>query len=479
MISHAPKETGKAGSGLNEVYFERLREHYKNQEKLPPTSRFYRRLLAHYLNFLIPSSASVFEVGVGSGYLLGLLNGARKGGCDLSPEQARTAAGRLPDAEILTAAGEDFAGVHPYDCVVMADTVNEAVDVQKMFENALHIAHPETRLVVTSMNSLWRPILSLARRMGCRIAMPEQNWLAPDDVRDLLELAGWEVVTFQPRILCPLPLPGVDLVLNRFVAPLVPWLCLTNIVVARPAPVPLKSGKVSVVIPARNEAGNIEAAIRRLPDLGPDPEVIFIEGGSRDNTWDEILRVQKANPQITIKALKQSGKGKGDAVRVGFQEATGDILMILDADLTMPPEDLPKFREALVSGKAEFANGVRLVYPMEGQAMRFLNLCANKFFAIAFGWLLGQSIKDTLCGTKVLTREAYNRIAENRSYFGEFDPFGDFDLLFGASKLNLKIRDIPIRYRDRSYGETNINRWRDGSLLFRMLFYAALKLKFL
>ncbi len=479
MISHAPKETGEAGSGLNEVYFERLREHYKNQEKLPITSRSYRRLLAHYLNFLIPSSSSVFEVGVGSGYLLELLNGARKGGCDLSPEQASAAAGRLPGAEIFTAAGENFVGGHPYDCIVMADTVNEAVDVQKMFENSLKLAHPDTRLVVTSMNSLWRPLLSLARRLGCRIAMPEQNWLAPDDVRDLLELAGWEIVTFQPRILCPLALPVFALVLNRFVAPLVPWLCLTNIVVARPAPSPLKSGKVSVVIPARNEAGNIEAAIRRLPDLGPDPEVIFVEGGSRDHTWEEILRVQKDNPQILIKALKQSGKGKGDAVRVGFQEATGDILIILDADLTMPPEDLPKFREALVSGKAEFANGVRLVYPMEGRAMRFLNLCANKFFAIAFGWLLGQSVKDTLCGTKVLTREAYNRIAENRAYFGDFDPFGDFDLLFGASKLNLKIRDIPIRYRDRSYGETNINRWRDGSLLIRMLFYAALKLKFL
>jgi hypothetical protein len=479
MTSHAPKETGEARSGLNEVYFERLREHYKDQKKLPLTSRSYRSLLAHYLNFLIPSSASVFEVGVGSGYLLGLLNGARKGGCDLSPEQASAAAGRLPDAEIFTAAGEEFVGGSSYDCIVMADTVNEAVDVQKMFENAHQLAHPETRLVVTSMNSLWRPLLSLARRLGCRIAMPAQNWLAPDDVRDLLELAGWEVVTFQPRILCPLPLPVLARVLNRFVAPLVPWLCLTNIVVARPAPSPLKSGKVSVVIPARNEAGNIEAAIRRLPDLGPDPEVIFVEGGSRDNTWDEILRVQKANPHIRILALKQSGKGKGDAVRVGFQEATGDILMILDADLTMPPEDLPKFRDALVSGRAEFANGVRLVYPMEGHAMRFLNLCANKFFAIAFGWLLGQSVKDTLCGTKVLTREAYNRIANNRSYFGDFDPFGDFDLLFGASKLNLKIRDIPIRYRDRTYGETNINRWRDGSLLFRMLFYAALKLKFL
>jgi hypothetical protein len=479
MTSNAAKTATVAESGLNDIYFERLREHYKGPTELPSPSRYYRQLLARYLNYLIPATASVFEVGVGSGYLLKRLNGSRKGGCDVSPDQARAAAELLPETEILGVSGEELAGGRPYDFLVMADTVNEAVDVQKMFENALGLSHPGSRLVVTFMNSLWRPVLSLARRLGCRIAMPEQNWLAPDDVRDLLELAGWEVVTFQPRILCPLPLPVIATLLNRLVAPLLPWFCLTNIVVARPAPASLKSGRVSVVIPARNEAGNIEAAIRRLPDLGPDPEVIFVEGGSRDNTWDEILRVQKAYPALKIKALRQSGKGKGDAVRVGFQAATGEILMILDADLTMPPEDLPKFREALVSGKAEFANGVRLVYPMEGQAMRFLNLCANKFFAVAFGWLLGQPVKDTLCGTKVLTRDAYEKISANRSYFGEFDPFGDFDLLFGASKLNLKIRDIPIRYRDRTYGETNINRWRDGSLLFRMLFYAAMKLKFL
>ncbi len=478
MTSEAANDSTEP-EGLNEVYYQRLRDHYGQHERLPVTSRYYRSLLAHYLNFLIPKLASVFEVGVGSGYLLELLNGAQKGGCDVSPQQAIAAAQRLPDASIHTTAGESGVGGQTYDWIVMADTVNEAVDVQKMFESALRISHPGSRLIVTSMNSLWRPLLSMARRMGLRVAMPEQNWLTPDDVRDLLELAGWEVVTFQPRILCPLPVPVFGWVVNRFIAPLLPWFCLTNIVVARPAPTELESGRVSVVIPARNEAGNIESAIRRLPDLGDDPEIVFVEGGSRDNTWDEILRVQNAYPHLNIKALKQPGKGKGDAVRVGFQAATGDILMILDADLTMPPEDLPKFRDALVSGKAEFANGVRLVYPMEGRAMRFLNLCANKFFAIAFGWLLGQSVKDTLCGTKVLTREAYDRIARNRSYFGEFDPFGDFDLLFGASKLNLKIRDIPIRYRDRSYGETNINRWRDGSLLFRMLFYAAMKLKFL
>ena len=115
---------------------------------------------------------------------------------------------------------------------------------------------------------------------------------------------------------------------------------------------------------------------------------------------------------------------------------------------------------------------------MEKEAMRFLNLCANKFFSITFSWLLGQSVKDTLCGTKVLWKKDYERIAANRSFFGDFDPFGDFDLLFGAAKANLHIMDIPIRYRDRTYGSTNINRWSHGLLLLRMFIFAARKLKF-
>lgn len=165
-------------------------------------------------------------------------------------------------------------------------------------------------------------------------------------------------------------------------------------------------------------------------------------------------------------------------MRLGYEKATGEILMILDADLTVPPEDLPKFYDAIASGTAEFANGVRLVYPMEDEAMRFLNMCGNKFFSILFSWLLNLPMKDTLCGTKVFTQETYQKIADNRSYFGDFDPFGDFDLIFGAAKLNLAIRDIPVRYRSRTYGEPQIDRWRDGMLLIRMSAFAAKKLKF-
>jgi glycosyltransferase involved in cell wall biosynthesis len=315
--------------------------------------------------------------------------------------------------------------------------------------------------------------------MGLKARAPQGNWLTTADVRGLMELADWSSLAVQPRILCPIRALGIGTFVNRWLAPLFPFFCVTVFCVARSVRAkqtgPLT---VSVVIPARNEAGNIEAAVLRTPDMGAGTELIFVEGHSADNTWEEIERVSKAHAGRRIKILRQTGKGKGDAVRAGFAVAEGDLFMILDADLTVPPEEMPKFYDAIVSGHAEFANGSRLVYPMEKSAMRFLNMCANKTFGILFSWILGQQLKDTLCGTKVLRRADYDRIAANRAYFGDFDPFGDFDLLFGASRLELKIVDVPVRYRDRTYGSTNIHRWRHGWLLLRMVVFAARKLKF-
>jgi glycosyltransferase involved in cell wall biosynthesis len=234
-----------------------------------------------------------------------------------------------------------------------------------------------------------------------------------------------------------------------------------------------------VIVPARNEAGNIKAIFERLPRMGSKTELIFVEGHSKDDTYTAIEKEISSHPTTPSLLLQQKGIGKADAVRCGFEHATGDVLMILDADLTVPPEDLPRFYETLISGKGEFINGVRLVYPMEAQAMRGLNFLGNKFFSLAFTWLLGQSIKDTLCGTKVLWKEDYEKIATNRTYFGDFDPFGDYDLIFGAAKLNLKILDLPIRYRERVYGSTNIHRWRHGLLLIKMVAFAARRIKFI
>jgi glycosyltransferase involved in cell wall biosynthesis len=253
-------------------------------------------------------------------------------------------------------------------------------------------------------------------------------------------------------------------------------------IVARPAPhlfprAPRPS--TSVIVPCRNEAGHIRDLVARLPELGANSEVLFVEGNSKDDTEAVIRQVIAENPAKPWRFFKQPGKGKGDAVRLGFEKARGDVVLILDSDMGVAPEDVPKFVDALSRGKGEMVNGSRMVYPMEGQAMRFLNMLANKFFAFLFSWLLGQQVRDTLCGTKALYREDYERIAANRAFFGDFDPFGDFDVLFGASRLNLKIIDVAIRYHERQYGETNISRWRHGLLLLRMSAFAARKLKFI
>ncbi len=467
-------------SALAREHLDRVRAFYDAAPTEPQAgARAYRALLAHYYNLLIPPDASVLEIGCGSGSLLAQVRAAKKTGIDLAPAQIAAAQARVPEARFFVQAGELLDLAEKFDVIIISDTLNLAADVQRLFERLHQISHPETRLIVNFQNTLWRPLLSIMGALGLKSAQPQNSWLASSDVLNLLRLAGWSPVCRHGRILVPFHLVGLGSLINRWIGPLVSWLCLTVFFVARRDHAPgAKPLTVSVVIPARNEAGNIEAAVTRTSELGAGTELIFVEGHSKDNTWAEIQRVAAAYPQRKIKIFQQTGKGKGDAVRAGFAAATGDVLMILDADLTMPPEELPKFYDVIASGRAEFANGVRLVYPMDEKAMQFLNLCANKAFGLIFTWLLGQPVKDTLCGTKVLTRAHYERIAANRAYFGDFDPFGDFDLLFGAAKLNLKIADVPIRYRERTYGTTNIQRWKHGWLLLRMVAFAARKLKF-
>ena len=469
-----------AASELTRQHLEKIRAFFDAAPTAPTAeARYYRTLLARYYNLFIPTGASVLEIGCGSGELLAQLRASRKVGIDLSTHQIAAARAGLPEAEFHVQAGEDLALTEKFDCIIISDTLNLAADVQLLLEQLHRVAHADTRLILNYNSSLWRPWFALGEFLRIRNPQPQSSWMNTGDVRNLLQLADWSPLLTQPRLLLPLRCFGLEHLVNRWLAPLLGWFCLTVFCVARPArPRPTPTRTVSVIIPARNEAGNIAAAVLRTPAMGAGTELIFVEGHSRDDTWEQIQRVQRENPGQRIKIMQQTGKGKGDAVRMGFAAATGDILMILDADLTMPPEELPKFYEVLASGHAEFANGVRLVYPMDEKAMQFLNLCANKAFGIIFTWLLGQPVKDTLCGTKVLSRAHYEQIAANRAYFGDFDPFGDFDLLFGAAKLNLKIADVPIRYRERTYGTTNIQRWSHGWLLLRMVLFAARKLKF-
>ncbi len=467
-----------------------------DRERWRKRNRGYYRELEGFLSFLIPEGKDVLEAGCGTGDTLAALRPSRGVGIDLSPEMVRRAREKHPGLSFETDDIESPRTAGSFDYILMSDLVGELTDVWAAFRSARRMCHPGTRLVVTSFNALWEPVLRLGERVGLKMPQDHQNWLSLEDLENLLTLNGFEVVKKGHRILFPYRVPLLAPLLNRLAAklPLLRKCCLTIFLEARPvaSPVPREDLSVTVVIPCRNELGNIRPAVERTPEMGSHTEILFVDGNSNDGTVEEIGRViEEYRGKRDIRLLHQvppgspdgagHGKmlklGKGDAVRKGFEAATGDVLMILDADLTVPPEDLPKFYTAIAEGHGEFVNGTRLVYPMEKEAMRLLNKMANKFFSWLFTWLMEQRIKDTLCGTKVLRKEDYRKIAAGREYFGDFDPFGDFDLLFGASKLSLKIVEVPIRYRERTYGEIKIERFKHGLLLLRMSGIAFLRLK--
>ena len=444
---------------------------------------YYHSRLTEVFARLVRPGLRILEIGCAEGDLLATLRPSVGVGVDSSREMIRLAAQRHPELRLAQADGHRLPFRETFDVVILSDLLNDVWDVQRVLTEVERVSGPRTRVWITSYNRLWEPALGLAARLGLARPSLNQNWLTFEDIGNLLNLTGLQLVHSWVEILWPFRTPLVEPVLNRFLVSFWPFrhLALTHVIVARKAP----SGRprranpsVTIVVPARNEAGNIPELLRRLPAFASHQEMIFVEGHSRDDTYDAIERAIASYSGGRCFLLRQTGAGKGDAVREGFAHARGDILMILDADLTVPPEDLPRFHAVLVSGQGELANGVRLVYPMEGEAMRFLNLAGNKLFGLAISWLLGQSIKDTLCGTKALWREDYEVIASERAHFGHTDPFGDFDLLLGAARLNLKIVDVPIRYRRRTYGTTNISRWRHGVALLTMVAGAARKLKF-
>lgn len=445
-------------------------------------SKYYHKKLADIYQNLIPPNSSILELGCAEGYLLNSLSPARGVGIDFSAKAIEMARETFPNLEFIQLDALDInLSNQKFDYIILSELVNDLWDIQATLELLQDCCSPETRIIFNFFSHAWSMPIKFARFLGMAQKNLPQNWLTRDDMRNLLEISGYQTLKSWREIIAPINVPIFSNILNRYFAKIWPFelLATTNFLVARSlCPRMQSKASVSVVVAARNEAGHIHDLVDRIPMMGSRTEIIFVEGNSTDNTYEVIEKTIQENPNINCKLIKQTGKGKGNAVREGFEIATGDILMILDADITVPPEDLPRFYEVLTKGYGEFANGVRLVYPMENEAMRFLNLIGNKFFSCSFSWLLGQPIRDTLCGTKVLWKRDYEKIARNRSYFGDFDPFGDFDLLFGAARLNLKIEEVPIRYRARKYGETNISRWAHGWLLLKMVAFAAKRIRF-
>ncbi len=458
-------------------YFENTasnRDHWKRR------NRFYQKTIERQFAFIIPEGSVVLELGCSTGDLLNAVKPSKGIGVDFSENVIEIARQKYPHLEFQLADAIRFVPEVEIDYIIVSDLITSLWDIQIFFRNIRSYVTPRTKIIISSYNYIWEPVLGLGELLGLKAKQPLQNWLTIKDIENVLRLEDFEIVKVERKLLFPKYIPLINLILNKFLAnlPGINGLDLIQFITARPVYSNPKDFSVSIVVPARNEKGNIENAIKQTPEFGAHQEFIFIEGNSSDGTYEEMIRVQKAYPEKDIKVMKQTGKGKGNAVREAFDVATCDILMILDADLTTPPEDMPKFYDALHNNKGEFINGCRLVYPMEKEAMRFLNYLGNKFFGWFFSYLLGQRTKDTLCGTKVLFKKDYEKIIANRSYFGDFDPFGDFDLLFGAAKLNLKITEVIVHYRDRTYGSTQISRFSHGWLLIKMSLFAAKKIKF-
>ena len=448
-------------------------------------NRAYREDDRKFMRFLIPPGKRVLELGCGRGDLLAALEPSYGVGVDFAPKAIAKANELHPGLRFVCGDVEDpdtLVSIEgPFDYIVIADTIGMFEDIDGTLKRVHQLCAPSTRIIIAYYSHLWEPILKLAELLHLRARQPKVNYIATADFMNLMDLADFEVVREEQRQLIPLRWFGIGRFVNRFIAPLpgIRQLSLRTYIVGRPVrQFRDRKFSASIVIPCRNEKGNIENAIRRMPKFADSQEILFVEGNSSDGTFEECLRVRDAyRDRWDIKVLRQSGKGKGDAVRKGFAAAVGDVLMILDADLTVPPESLPKYHAVIETGKAEFVNGTRLIYPMEQEAMRPLNLIANRCFAYLFSFLVNTRLTDTLCGTKVMLRKDYEVLARERAYFGNFDPFGDFDLIFGAAKQNLKIVETPIHYKARTFGETQISRFRDGWLLLKMVWFAYRKLK--
>ena len=466
-VSHPPSPTDAANE------YRRIAEFFDQfaaeEEVWLSKTGAYHATLRRMATSLIPADGRVLEVGCGRGDLLAAVRPEVGVGVDVSEGMIAEARRRHPELRFVQGVGEELDLGETFDHIVLSEVVPYVHDLQALFAAVARHSHPGTRVIVSTYSNAWRPLLSTLARVGLRPRRPVRNWVAPRDLVNLAELAGLDVVEERKEMLLPTSSTLLSPIVNGVLArlPLLRSLTMTYWLVARPLPAGREEWGVSVIVPCRNEAGSIAEIVRRVPEMGSETELVFVEGGSTDDTRERIEQQVEAGGR-DVKLVQQSGKGKWNAVQEGFEAARHDVLMILDGDMTVAPEDLPKFYDALATGRGEMINGSRLVYGMETGAMRFLNLLGNKLFAGVMSRVLGQYVKDTLCGTKVLHRDDWGRIKQIRRRLGPDDPFGDYHLLLGASLLGMKILNVPVRYGARTYGDTNMQRFSYGGTLLRL-----------
>jgi hypothetical protein len=462
-----------------------VREHYDRvsagRADYIQKNPYYFRQVCQLLRTIIPAGKRVLQVGCLTPDYLDAVAPSRGLGIDVSPKLVGAAAERFPHLQFRVHENYEIGDEEIFDYVLVMD-INDQVDPIATLKALRPAMNERTRIIVHHYNHFWEPIIRAAERTGMKFPLPQQNWLSPGDIRNIFTHCDWEWLQIRRAVLAPKYVPLLSWLANSFLSrlPVIQHFNMINLTIARPLKPRPASGdySVSIVIPCRNEVGNVTAAVERIPDMGRHTEIVFCDDKSTDGTADKIRYLQKAHAHRDIKLYEGPGICKAFNVWTGFDRAEGDILMILDADLTTMPEELSYFYDAIASGKAEFINGTRFVFPMQGAAMKPFNIIGNRVFSAIFSFLLGQPITDTLCGTKVLMRRDWPAIRALSGTWGTDDRWGDYDLLFGAAKLNLRILDLPVHYQERFSGETKMTgRLRNGLIMLRMCWAAFRKFK--
>jgi len=458
-------------------------EAHQYPEKWLKKNSYYYDQIKQLLSSIIPPGKSVLDAGCGCGHILDHLKPSRGVGIDFSGSMITEAQQRYPQSEFRKMDIEEVSDLNEtFEFVVSANSITEMTDIRQCLKSLYQVMTPETRLVIITYNYLWEPVLELGASLDLRPKSPSENWLSFNDLNGILVSANYEVVREGYRTILPKQVPLLSSFCNNFLVqmPIFRHLGFTCYTIARPL-IPIEHPEtktVSVVVPCKNEEENIEEVVKRTPEMGGGTEIIFVDDKSTDGTARIIKEQAELYPEKNIRLVAGPGLGKGAACREGFALAQNDILMILDADMTVMPEVLPEFFEILTNNKGEFINGSRLLYPMEDQAMRTANVIGNKMFAMLFTFLLEQPIKDTLCGTKVIYRHNYHKVLEAREYFGNIDRWGDYDWIFGAARHSLKIIELPVHYVSRTAGETKMTgRLRNAWIMLKMCWAAFIKLK--
>ena len=465
---------------------ENIKEFYNSiatkRKKWLKRNRYFHRTLLKYYKTVIPENSTVLELGCATGNLIGNLSPSYGIGIDISNEMIKIAKENYPEIKFSCQNIEELSLNKKFDYIIISGTLGTVENIQLLLRKVLLYATSDTRIIIDLYNPLWSPIIRIGEKIGLKMPEITKNWLSIEDIENFLYISGYQVVKRKFLLFFPKNIFVFSLILNRLIGkfPILRRFSLSQIVIARPYLPPENSDELtcSVVITCRDEEGNIEGLVTRIPQMGKHTEIIFVEGHSKDNTVGKIKEIMKKYPEKDIKLLKQKGIGQGDAFRFGFDKAKGDLVIWLEADLTTPPEEAYQFWDIFITGKGEYLNGSRFIYKMKKSAMPLFNFLGNRFFGILFTILLKQRFTDTLCGFKAISKKNYLKIRKQIDYFGDFDPFGDFELIFGAIKNNLKVADIPVHYQPRAYGESKaygssfFSFAKHGFLLIRMSWIA-------